>query len=159
MSARAASRLEGFGFRQIYRYVAGKMDWLAYGLPFEGEEAAAPHLGDLAVPDVPVCAPGEEVAAVRARASDWGVCVVINDERVVLGMLRRDALEASGGATAEQVMERAPSTYRPDVRPRNVIPQMRQHGIDTTLVTDPAGRLIGAVRFADAQQAASRRRT
>jgi rhodanese-related sulfurtransferase len=39
MSPRAACRLELLGFTQVYDYVAGKADWLAHGLPTEGEQA------------------------------------------------------------------------------------------------------------------------
>jgi rhodanese-related sulfurtransferase len=36
MSPRAAWRLEAAGFGPVYDYVAGKTDWLAADLPFEG---------------------------------------------------------------------------------------------------------------------------
>ncbi len=36
MSPRAAWRLEATGFGPVYDYVAGKSDWLAADLPFEG---------------------------------------------------------------------------------------------------------------------------
>lgn len=47
MSARAASRLATLGFRQIYRYQAGKADWFAAGLPREGNEAHTPRVVDV----------------------------------------------------------------------------------------------------------------
>jgi rhodanese-related sulfurtransferase len=36
MSPRAAWRLEAAGFSPVYEYAAGKADWLAADLPFEG---------------------------------------------------------------------------------------------------------------------------
>ncbi|SRR6266699_6493234 len=36
MSPRAAWRLEATGFGSVYDYAAGKADWLAADLPFEG---------------------------------------------------------------------------------------------------------------------------
>ena len=36
MSPRAACRLESLGFGEVYDYVAGKLDWMAAGLPTEG---------------------------------------------------------------------------------------------------------------------------
>ena len=36
MSPRAAWRLEAAGFGPVYDYMAGKADWLAADLPFEG---------------------------------------------------------------------------------------------------------------------------
>src|SRR5947209_3912316 len=45
MSSRAAWRLETLGFTTVYRYVAGKIDWMAAGLATERELArhGAPH--------------------------------------------------------------------------------------------------------------------
>ncbi|MEV1082879.1 rhodanese-like domain-containing protein [Streptomyces sp. NPDC050211] len=53
MTAWAAVRLEQLGFRQVYDYVPGKADWLAAGLPREGQEAATPLAGDVADANVP----------------------------------------------------------------------------------------------------------
>jgi rhodanese-related sulfurtransferase len=50
LSPRAAWRLESLGFANVCDYVAGKEDWLAYGLPIEGELAEAVTVGQLAVP-------------------------------------------------------------------------------------------------------------
>ena len=47
MSPRAACRLELLGFTQVYDYVLGKADWLAYGLPTEGEQAQVLRAKDL----------------------------------------------------------------------------------------------------------------
>lgn len=38
MSPRAAARLEGIGFEQVYDYTAGKVDWGSFGLPLEGTD-------------------------------------------------------------------------------------------------------------------------
>jgi hypothetical protein len=47
MSPRAACRLELLGFTQVHGYVAGKADWLATGLPTEGEQAQVPRAKDV----------------------------------------------------------------------------------------------------------------
>jgi len=47
MSPRAAWRLESLGFGEVYNYIASKVDWLAFGLPGEGDEAATPRAGDI----------------------------------------------------------------------------------------------------------------
>jgi hypothetical protein len=92
MSPRAACRLESLGFQEVYDYAAGEADWFAYGLPMEGTNASIPHAGDLARRDVPTCRLDDDLRDVvrRLRASDWDACPVTNDERVVLGLLRRD---------------------------------------------------------------------
>src|SRR5207245_7830164 len=94
MSARAAWRLESLGFVQVYRYTAGKADWLANGLPTEGQQANKTHVADLARRDVPTCHLADKIADVQARvqAAGWDVCVVVNEKRVVRGLLRQAAL-------------------------------------------------------------------
>ena len=47
MSPRAACRLQTLGFTNVYDYVLGKADWLAHGLPTEGEQADVPRAKDL----------------------------------------------------------------------------------------------------------------
>ena len=72
----------------------GKGDWFAIGLPREGRLASVPTIGEVARRDVPTCAPAEKVGAVRERVqkAGWDRCVVVNKERVVLGLLRERAL-------------------------------------------------------------------
>src|SRR5919201_6887993 len=98
MSARAAWRLEEtLGFERVYRYTPGKADWLAAGLPFEGELAGMPRIGEAADPDVPTCRPHEGVGEVRDRLQRLGqdVCVVLSERRVVLGQVRSKDLEGA----------------------------------------------------------------
>src|SRR5579884_3423720 len=79
MSPRAAWRLESLGFRQVYDYTAGKLDWMAAGLPTEGTGAARPRAGDLARKEVPTCGLDERLGEVRdrVRARGWKVAVVV----------------------------------------------------------------------------------
>jgi hypothetical protein len=62
MSPRAACRLEALGFSEVYDYVPGKVDWLARGLPREGEKAGETRAFELVVDDVVTCAPVNESA-------------------------------------------------------------------------------------------------
>jgi len=90
MSPRAAWRLEGLGFTEVYDYAPSKVDWFAAGLPMEGELASVPTVCDIARGDVPTCAPRENVgeANERIRGTGWDRFVVVNEERIVLGLLR-----------------------------------------------------------------------
>jgi hypothetical protein len=115
MSARAAWRLESLGFPNVYRYEGGKADWMANGLPFEGHQSRVPRVADVLRRDVPTCGPDERVAVARERATGWDECVVVNEAGVVLGSLRRKALDGDADATAADVMDPGPSTYRLDV--------------------------------------------
>ena len=92
MSPRAAWRLESLGFGEIYDYVGSKMEWIGAGLPWEGSEASQPKLGDLANPNVLLCALDDTVGAVRAGLGQRPICLAVNDERIVLGLLRAEAL-------------------------------------------------------------------
>src|SRR5919197_692581 len=129
MSPRAAWRLESLGFREVYDYTAGKLDWLAAGLPTEGTAARLPRAGDVARKDVPTCSVEERLGNVRdrVRAAGWDACVVVNEERVVFGLLRTAEL-AGGDADAriEKVMRPGPSTFRPNVP----IAEMAQYMVD-----------------------------
>ncbi|MGC9541310.1 CBS domain-containing protein [Streptomyces sp. UG1] len=147
MSPRAAARLEQLGFRQVYDYVPGKADWLAAGWPAEGRSAAAPSAGDVAQRDVLTCRVGQPVDEVLVRMRDAGqaVCVVVNDERVVTGLLRRRTAEARADATVEEVMRPGPATVRAHEPLGPLLERMAKARVRTVVVTDPEGRLLGLV--------------
>src|SRR5437588_180498 len=113
MSPRAACRLERLGFAPVYDYVTGKADWLAAGLPTEGQ----PHLGrvlEAVDRHPPTCSPDEQVADVARRAgdTDGSSCVVIEPSGVVLGRLRLDRVDLQ--AKVEDAMDPGPTTIRAD---------------------------------------------
>ncbi len=89
MSPRAAWRLEALGFTRVYDYVAGKADWGSFGLPLEGEHGSATRVSSQLCEDVPTCGLDEPLkdAQERVRLTPFDICFVVNDERVVLGML------------------------------------------------------------------------
>jgi CBS domain-containing protein len=157
MSPRAAWRLESLGFAEVYDYAAGKADWLAWGLPREGRMAQVPTVGEVARRDVPTCGLADQVADAKARAQAAGfaACVVVNERRVVLGLLRSRELDADPAATAERVMRAGPTTYRPNVPARQAGTCMRERRVDALLVTTPDGTLVGLLRREDAEGAAA----
>lgn len=145
MSPRAAWRLEGLGFAEVYDYPPGKADWSASCLPMEGTRANEPTIGEMAQRDVPTCAPEEKIGAAKKRVLKAGGdrCVVVGEERVVLGLLREKELAANPEATAEEVMRNGPATFRPDEPVEKVRRRMRARGASAVLVTTPDGRLVG----------------
>lgn len=152
VSARAAWRLSSMGFLQIYRYTAGKADWLANGLPTEGSATQVPGAGDLADMDVPTCGRQERVGEVRQRVQqdDWDVCVVVNDQLVVLGLLRASDLQnADQSWSAEEAMDRAPQTFRLDAPLEDVRAYFQGQHLDSALVTTTDGKLFGLIRRTD----------
>jgi CBS domain-containing protein len=154
MSARAAWRLESLGFGRVYRFVAGRADWLAAGLPTDGPEAATPRAGDVAIRDVPTCSLTEHVGEVRDRLqeSGWTSSIVITAEGVVLGRLRGAALEGDGEQPAEAVMEAGPTTIRPSEPLADLVKRMQEHRVGTIVVTTPEGVLIGVLRREDGEK-------
>ena len=144
------------GFAEVHDYVDGKLDWLAAGLPTEGTNAERPRAGTVARGDVPTCRLDEPVGGVRerVRAARWDACVVVNDERVVLGLLREAELDRDGGEPIERVMRPGPSTFRPHVPIVEMARFMVAHDLPTSPITSSDGRLIGVLRREDAVQAA-----
>jgi Mg/Co/Ni transporter MgtE len=151
MSPRAACRLEALGFTEVYDYVTGKADWLARGLPTEGAEPHPPRVADLLRQDVATADLRQRVGDVlpRVRASPYGFALVTGRGGVLLGRLRRAALEGDRAVTAEQVMEPGPSTIRPDTEPDALARRLREPDLTTAVVTDPDGILLGIVRLVD----------
>jgi hypothetical protein len=141
MSPRAACRLATLGFSEVYDYAPGKADWLARGLSREGEDAGERRALDLVVDDVVTCALDEQVGQVRERvaASRYGFAFVVARGRILLGRLRRAALEGDPELTVEQVMEPGPSTIRADE-------------LSCLPVTTPEGEFLGVVRRDDLER-------
>src|SRR5215211_5448935 len=159
MSPRTAWRLEGLGFERVYDYVPGKADWSASGLPTEGTLARVPTIGDAARQDAPTCALEEKIsdARDRVRAAGWDACVVVNKERVVLGLLREKEFSSDPEASVEEVMRNGPTTFRPNVPAGKMARRMRERGAPTVLVTTSDGRLIGLLYREEAERLAGER--
>jgi CBS domain-containing protein len=156
MSPRAAWRLESLGFKHVYEYAAGKLDWLAAGLPTEGTNAEKPRAGSLARKDVPTCRLDEPIGAVRARVEKAGrnACVVVNEERIVLGLLRSAELARGTDEPVEKVMRPGPSTFRPYVPIEEMAEYMIEHDMVSCPITTNEGRLVGLLRREDAAKVA-----
>jgi Mg/Co/Ni transporter MgtE len=136
----------------VYDYVDGKLDWLAAGLPVEGARPEGRRAGGVSRRDVPTCRLDEPIGEVRerVRAAGWDACVVVNQEGVVLGLLREGELENGTDEPVEQVMRPAPSTFRPHVPIEEMAHFMIDHDLPTSPITSSDGRLIGVLRREDA---------
>src|SRR5215212_9396059 len=151
VSPRAAARLDSLGFERVYDYGVSKVDYLARGLPREGEKADERRAGDVLRDDVVRCGLADPVDEVRERieASPYGFALVVSEDQVVLGRVRRSALDEAGGATAEQVMEAGPSTIRAKEEPDALRERLEDRDLRAAVVTTPDGVLLGIVRRAD----------
>lgn len=151
MSARAAWRLETLGFGEVYRYQAGKDDWLSHHLPLEGRSAGIPRAADVARPDVPVCGLADSVADVARRVEEegWPLAVVLNERRIVLGRLRpRDLRERPGAVAADLVVD-GPRTVRGTRLAAEMGDWLDERRVRGVLVTTADGELVGYVRRED----------
>jgi Mg/Co/Ni transporter MgtE len=159
MSPRAAWRLETLGFPDVAHYGGGVADWRASGLPIEGTLARDVTLGPIARTDAPTCGPRDTIGAVRdlLRGSEWETCMVVNEQRILLGRLHADDIErADADARAEDVMRPGPVTYRPDFQADQLLDVMEQRKIGSAPVTTSDGTLIGLVRREDLARVLSR---
>lgn len=152
MSPRAAWRLESLGFEHAYDYVTGKLDWMAAGLPTEGTNLQLPRAGDAARKDTPICALDEKVGDVsdRVKASGWDSAVVVNQQRVVFGLLRAKELAKDRDLLIEQAMRPGPSTFRPFVSLKEMAHFMTEHELENAPITTSDGRLVGLLLRQDA---------
>lgn len=133
-------------------YVPGKVAWFEENQPREGKAVDETWIGDVADSEVPTCGLSEKIGDIRGRTAGWGTCVVVNPERVVLGLLRKTELEGDATATAEQVMRPGPKTFRPNVTLEELLKSMRDHDIQTnSLVTNGEGTLLGVISRVDAE--------
>jgi CBS domain-containing protein len=140
----------------VHDYPAGKSDWMAAGLPIEGEAAGRPTAGTVARRDVPVCRLDESLRDVRARvrAAGWDACVVVNEARIVLGLLRAEQLGGQEDLTAEAAMRPGPSTFRPNVPIAEMAAVLAEHDLPNAPVTTSAGKLIGLLVREDVERTA-----
>ena len=143
MSPRAAWRLEAAGFGPVCDYMAGKADWLAADLPFEGTARLA---GMFTRRGVATVAEGTAVAEALGLldAQGFGPVLVLNQAGVVMGAAYRDQL-ASAAAEAEvgSVIRFGVSTVRPSEDAAALAERMKQRGVKRVVVTRSDGTLVG----------------
>ena len=149
MSPRAAWRLEAAGFGPVYDYAAGKADWLATDLPFEGTAQLAGMFTRRGVATV-----GEHTNAAEAlrllEAREYGPVVIVNQAGVVMGAAYRDQLAgAAGEAAVGTVMRSGVSTVRPSEDAAALVQRMGERGVTRTVVTRSDGTLVGLFFAAD----------
>ena len=89
----------------------------------------------------------------RATAAGWDACVVVNDERVVLGLLRAEELRKGDEERVERVMRPGPSTFRPYVPIKEIAQYMTEHELDSSPITTSDGKLVGVLFRADPMRA------
>jgi predicted transcriptional regulator len=106
--------------------------------------------------DVPTCGLNDRIGEVRERvqAAGWDACVVVNEERIVLGLLRKEELETGEDERVELVMRPGPSAFRPHVNIEAMAQHMIEHEMPNAPITTSDGRLVGLLLRVDAAKAA-----
>jgi predicted transcriptional regulator len=132
---------------------------LSAGRSFGDGQAGRPTAATVARRDVPTCHREEGIRDVRerARAAGWNACVVVNQARIVMGLLRAEELGRQEDLTAESAMRPGPSTFRPHVPIAEMAEFMATHDLPNAPVTTSAGELIGLLIREDAERAAHER--
>lgn len=98
----------------------------------------------------------DTLGEIKARAgSDLGLCVVVNDANIVLGLLREEELSGSDETRAEDAMQSGPSTFRPHVAIAEMARYMEEHDMDNAPITTSEGKLMGVLFKADADRIAN----
>ena len=82
---------------------------------------------------------------------------MVNEARIVMGLLRAEELGREGDVTVESVMRPGPSTFRPHVAIDEMAKFMATHDLPNVPVTTSAGELIGLLIREDTDRAAQRR--
>jgi Mg/Co/Ni transporter MgtE len=93
----------------------------------------------------------------RVHAADWENCVVVNDQRIVFGLLREAELLKGHAEPVEQIMRPGPSTFRPHVRIEEMAAYMMEHDLPSSPITTSDGRLAGILLKEEALEAVHRR--
>jgi hypothetical protein len=92
---------------------------------------------------------------VRAALSDsrYGFCLVLNEHRVVLGLVRQSAIEdAELAAPAEGAREPGPGTVRFNAPAAELRTAPRREGPQNPRRHDRGGCLVGVFQSADAER-------
>ncbi|HWG61316.1 MAG TPA: CBS domain-containing protein [Streptosporangiaceae bacterium] len=149
MSPRAAWRLEAAGFGPVYDYVAGKNDWLAADLPFEGTAELGGQFTRREVATATEDTPAQE-ALRRLDATGFGPVVVLNQAGIVMGAAHREQLEsAAPGTEAGKLMRFGATTVRPSELAADLAHRMHHAGVSRIIVTRSDGTLVGLFFGAD----------
>src|SRR5262245_53669903 len=133
------------GFSEVYDYAAGEADWIAMGQPTVHRDTKA-RIEQVARKDAPTCGLRDTLESVRTKLpKDWRICVVLNSDRIVLGLIDFSR-ELDRDKPIGEVMWPAPLTFRPGRTVAQVCDFLKTRNVPLALVTTSVGEFIGALR-------------
>jgi CBS domain-containing protein len=123
------------------------MDWAAFGLPVDKGENGPVMVIEQMECQVPTCGLNESVGEAKQRAKKLGfqICVVMNEQGVVSGVIGKNAWEKDSDITVESVMEPGPTTLRPSYSVEDAKDLVMKSSRDA-IITSSDGRLLGLFR-------------
>jgi CBS domain-containing protein len=128
------------------------MDWVAFGLPVEKGQNGPVMVIEQIERQVPTCHLNESVGDAKRRAEklDFQICVVVNEQGIVLGLVEKHAWRTDPAVVVETIMEPGPTTLRPSYSledAKELVVKSRRDAI----VTSSDGRLVGMFKHQDGE--------
>jgi CBS domain protein len=124
-----------------------KTGWLGLGLPGEGREKSE-MVSEYMEISFPSCGVNNHAQAARQQAEEmnFDVCPVLNQDNVVLGLIRTRVRNANTSDSAAAAMETAPKTLRPYTKVSEAKKLLKENSWSAILVTSSDGKLLGLFR-------------
>lgn len=98
---------------------------------------------------MPLVPGGATAAEARERIGDGDVGVVVDDDGIVLGLLRAEATEVDPSMPVRDLLQPAPSTFRPSMSIKEMVEYFRKSDESRAIITSLTGEWIGMIRRAD----------
>ena len=116
-------------------------EWATVRFPREGAEAGFNRVIDAVRRNVPACSLNDRLKDTGGRVQVGGkdMCLVVNDEGILLGRSRGAAFDRDPETQIEEIMESGPTTVRPDVILADVVERMHRRRVDSILVSNERG--------------------
>lgn len=127
--------------------MGGKADWVAAGLPVEGDHAGRPAAMTSLRTDVATCGLDDRAGDLHDAIGDSDVpfAVVVDNRGIVLGKVPRRDAEAKPDATAADLLVEGPTSTRADVDVADLAERMHRADTRTVLVTTGQGHFLGVL--------------
>jgi CBS domain-containing protein len=128
------------------------MDWVAFGLPVEKGQTGPSMVIEKLERQVPTCQLSDSVGEAKQRAQKLGVqiCVVVNEQGKVLGLIEKEDWETDNDISVETAMDPGPTTLRPSYLLKDANELVVKSGGDA-IVTSSDGKLMGIFRHKNAE--------
>jgi CBS domain-containing protein len=136
------------------------VDWLAHGLPVEGERPEAPIAGRVMRDDAVLCRPTDRISGVceSVEPSPYPFALVTSEDRTLLGRVPASALAPASDRPVWDVAEPGPKTFRPHESAEKVAGVLADKDLRWAILTTPEGRFLGVASREDLERTATRGR-